>query len=222
MRWIVFFLVALNVFYFVWTQQQAPILSDGVGPFTLAGDITKDIRLVSEQVIDPLQIASITSDQGLCPHLGGYEHKDRAMLLEQRLLGMDISVKQVVISAEFSKDYWVYLPPFGSRDAALRQLKELEARGIDSYLVTQGDLGNGISLGIFSGQELAVGLLERMRAMGYGAELRELVRERREYWVRVLGSARALIGDELIEGLARDFPGLRRQMLPCEDLLASR
>jgi hypothetical protein len=126
------------------------------------------------------------------------------------------------MSSESSKDYWVYLPPFGSRDAALRQFRELQARGLDSYLITQGDLANGVSLGIFSSKDSADSLLERIRAMGYGAELRELIRERRDHWVYVSLQASGLVGDTLLGQLRRDFPELRQQMLPCVAPLASR
>lgn len=222
MRWIFLLLAALNIFYFVWTRQQPVSLADGVAPFALSEGARKDIRLISEQGRAAAAQGSGRTEEGLCLHLGGFESEERASLLAQRLLSLDIPVQQTAISAEFAKDYWVYLPPFGSRDAALRQFRELQARGIDSFLVAEGDLANGISLGIFSVQGLAVGLLERMRGQGYGAEMRELVRERREYWVRVPGQAVGLLGDELLGTLARDFLELRRQMLSCAGALATR
>ncbi|MNJ69215.1 hypothetical protein D3C77_655400 [compost metagenome] len=56
--------------------------------------------------------------------------------------------------------------------------------------------------------------------MGYGAELRELVRERREHWVRVPARDSVLIGDDLLSRLVQDFPGMRHQMLPCASTIA--
>jgi hypothetical protein len=220
MRWIFLLLVALNIFYFVWTQQQRPSLSRDVAPFTLPDGAKRNIHLVSERKSLEGEQGSVVSSGELCLHLGGFENGNDASLLEQRLISLDIPAKQTVVSSESSKDYWVYLPPFGSRDAALRQFRELQARGLDSYLITQGDLTNGVSLGIFSGQDSAVSLLERIRAMGYGAEMRELIRERRDYWVYVPPQGLGLIGDTLLGQLAQDFPGLRQQMLPCAASLA--
>lgn len=222
MRWIFLLLVALNIFYFVWTQQQPLSIGDGAASFVLADGPKRNLSLVSEQQATSPARSAADTGEGMCLHLGGFEQEERATALAQRLLSLDIQAQQSAIRVEFAKDHWVYLPPFGSRDAALRQLRELQARGIDSYLVTEGDLQNGISLGIFSVQGSAAALLERMRAMGYGAELRELVRERREYWVRVPPAASDLIGDELLGRLSANFPGLRRQRLPCTQSLATR
>lgn len=220
MRWVFLLLVALNIFYFVWTQQQPPSLAGDVVPFALVEGGKARIRLVSEHGNREGEQSPMTASGEICLYLGGFETDQRSSMLEQRLISLDIQAGQAVTNLESSKDYWVYLPPFGSRDAALRQFKELQARGIDSYLITQGDLSNGISLGIFSGQDSAVSLLERIRAMGYGAELRELVRERREHWVRVPARDSVLVGDDLLSRLVQDFPGMRHQMLPCASPIA--
>src|SRR5690606_27280269 len=77
-----------------------------------------------------------------------------------------------------------------------------------------------ISLGIFSMQDSADRLLTQMRALGYAAEVRELVRERREYWVRIPDKARPLLSKVLTDRLAADFPGLRQQLLSCNATVA--
>lgn len=222
MRWIFLLLVALNIFYFVWTQQQTPSLARDVAPFALSDGAKRNIHLVSERGHPKSEQGPAVAGGELCLHLGGFENENEASLLEQRLISLDIPAKRTIMSSESSKDYWVYLPPFGSRDAALRQFRELQARGLDSYLITQGDLANGVSLGIFSSKDSADSLLERIRAMGYGAELRELIRERRDHWVYVSLQASGLVGDTLLGQLRRDFPELRQQMLPCVAPLASR
>lgn len=222
MRWIFLLLVALNIFYFVWTQQQAPSLARDVAPFTLPDGAKRNIHLVSEREGMQSAQASAVSGSEICLYLGGFENENDASLLEQRLISLDIPAKQTVVSSESSKDYWVYLPPFGSREAALRQFRELQARGLDSYLITQGDLANGVSLGIFSSHDSAVSLLERIRSLGYGAELRELIRERHDYWVYVLPGELGLVGDKLLEQLMQDFPGFRHRMIPCTASLAKR
>lgn len=222
MRWIFLLLVALNIFYFVWTQQRSVSVADGVAPFALAEGAKKNIQLLAEQETIGATEGSGSYEQGECLHLGGFDKEEKADLLAQRLLSLDIAVQRAAMSVEFAKDYWVYLPPFGSRDAALRQFRELQARGVDSYLITEGDLGNGISLGIFSTHSLAVGLRERMRSLGYGAEMRELVRQRREFWVRVPVRVRPLLSEPLLAQLMEGFPDLRQQVLSCADPLASR
>lgn len=222
MRWTFLLLAALNIFYFVWTHQRPPLLVVDAVHFSVSDGAAKVIRLVSEQAELATEQANNSSGKEICLFLGGFESEEQASTLRQRLISLDISAKQAVVASESSRDYWIYLPPFGSRDAALRQFKELQARGIDSYLITQGDLANGISLGIFSVQDSAVSLLERIRSMGYGAELRELIRERRDYWVRISAGEKGLVGEELLGQLARDFPEARQRLLPCAGALASQ
>ena len=69
-------------------------------------------------------------------------------------------------------------------------------------------------------QDSADRLLTQMRALGYAAEVRELVRERREYWVRIPDKARPLLSKVLTDRLAADFPGLRQQLLSCNATVA--
>lgn len=56
--------------------------------------------------------------------------------------------------------WWVHLPKFESEARARDVLKELHARGIDSFLIQTGDLTGAVSLGVFSFQSRA----ERTRA----------------------------------------------------------
>ncbi|VFS74872.1 sporulation protein [Pseudomonas aeruginosa] len=115
-----------------------------------------------------------------------------------------------------SVDYWVYLPPLASREAALRQLKELQARNIDSYLIGEGVLANGISLGMFSARDSAESAQARLKTAGYEAELKELPRGQRDFWVRVAPGSRRLVDEQLLQELARDFKGLQHQIMSCK------
>ena len=51
-------------------------------------------------------------------------------------------------------DYWVYLNPEPTKDLAIA-VEGVARQKIDSFLIPQGDLANGISLGIFDSQENA-------------------------------------------------------------------
>lgn len=88
-----------------------------------------------------------------------------------------------VLSAPGATDYWVDLAPLASAQDSLRQLKELQARKIDSYIIAQGDLVNGVSLDIFARADMAQSVIRLLRAAGYQPKLRELARAQRTYWV---------------------------------------
>ena len=225
MRWLFLLLLVLNLFYYVWHQQQAPLRVKEVESFSLYQGGRENIRLVSEADVvkaPAKSVASLSDDQTVCLFLGSFEREDEARALEQRLLSLDIESEVQSVDAAAGVDYWVYLVPLASRQASLRQLKELQARKIDSYIIGQGDLANGISLGIFPRSDSAESVMQRLREAGYEPMLRELSRAHRAYWVRIAPESRRLASDALLESLARDFERLEHQLMPCEGVASSR
>lgn len=80
-------------------------------------------------------------------------------------------------------DYRVVLPPAPSLQEAFRRLRELKSRDIDSYVISQGDDALGISLGVFSNNDSAVQHQQSLAEEGYTANIREIPRVIRGYWV---------------------------------------
>ncbi|HEX5843287.1 MAG TPA: SPOR domain-containing protein [Pseudomonas sp.] len=217
MRWMFLWLIVLNLFYYVWHQQQAPLRVTEIAPLDMAREGKRDIRLLSESGAPVRREAADTAEvEAVCLFLGSFEQMAEASAVEQRLLSLDIRSNVQSVDAAAGVDYWVYLPPLASRQASLRQLRELQARKIDSYIITQGDLANGISLGIFPRNDSADGVMQRLRDAGYEPALRELTRAHRSFWVRVAPESRRLAGDQLLQRLAFDFKGLQQQLMPCE------
>jgi len=222
MRWILLLLLLLNAFYYVWHQQQAPMRAKEVAPANGYQAARKDIRLLSEAEAPrsraevPAPVDTATPDAAVCLFLGSFEGEARARVVEQRLLSLDIQAEVRSVDAAAGVEYWVYLPPLASRQASLRQLRELQARRIDSYIITQGDLANGISLGIFPRNDSANSVMQRLRDVGYEPQIRELSRAHRSFWVRVAPESRRLADEFLLGRLAGDFAGLQHQLMPCE------
>lgn len=224
MRWFFLLLLVLNLFYYVWHQQQAPLRVKEVESFSLYQGARQNIRLVSEADVARVPVdsgAQVVNSQAVCLYLGSFEQEAEALALEQRLLSLDIQSGVRSIDAAAGVDYWVYLVPLASRQASLRQLKELQARKIDSYIIGQGDLANGISLGIFPRSDSAESVMQRLREAGYEPMLRELSRAHRAYWVRIAPESRRLASDALLESLARDFDRLEHQLMPCEGVASA-
>lgn len=226
MRWLFLLLVVLNLFYYVWHQQQAPLRAKEVASLALYEGGRQDIRLLSEssgvQARREVVPAAAEAVEAVCLYLGGFEQEDAARVIEQRLLSLDIQSGVQSVSAAGGTDYWVYLSPLASRQASLRQLKELQARKIDSYIITQGDLANGISLGIFPRTDSAESVMQRLREAGYEPRLRELSRAQRSFWVRIAPESRRLADETLLQQLAQDFVGLQHQLMPCESVATPR
>lgn len=225
MRWLFLLLLVLNLFYYVWHQQQAPLRVKEVEPMSLYRGAQQDIRLLSEadrQQRREQAVATAAAATETCLFLGSFQQEGAAREVEQRLMSLDIQGEVRGIDAAAGLDYWVYLAPLASRQASLRQLKELQARKIDSYIITQGDLANGISLGIFPRSDSAQSVMQRLIDAGYEPLLRELPRAQRSYWVRIAPQSRRLADDYLLQQLASDFKDLQHQLMPCEDVAMPR
>ena len=223
MRWMFLLFVVLNLFYYVWHQQQAPLRVNEIEPVVTPRGEKGEIRLLSESQVPARRPVAVDDErEAVCLFLGGFERESEASVVEQRLLSLDIRSRVQSVDAVGGVDYWVYLAPLGSRQASLRQLRELQARKIDSYIITEGDLANGISLGIFPRSDSAESVMQRLRTAGYEPQMRELPRAQRSYWVRIAPESRRLADDFLLQRLASDFNGLQHQLMPCEGIASPR
>jgi len=220
MRWLLMLLIVLNLSFYLYhlNHQALPIeqaagVSDGSGP-------SSGIKLLSETARLAPRAPSADTDRS-CLFLGGFDEESVALAIEQRLLSLDIESQVKNVDEAAGVDYWVYLPPLVSRQASLRQLRELQSRNIDSYIITVGDLANGISLGIFSRRDSAESVVARLNDVDYAASIRELPRTHRRYWVQVAKGQQHLLSDTLLGDLISDFPELEHRQMPCSTIATS-
>lgn len=221
MRWIFLLLLLLNIALFAWENRRAPTAG---GELSLSATTvpavapSQSLRLLAElpRLAVSQEHTVVAPEVGAsCLVLGGFESVERARQLEQRLLSLDIAARVVAIEASFGADHWVYIPPLASRQASLRQLRELQARKIDSYLITEGELANGILLGVFTRVEAAVEVAEKLRAGGYAPQVRELPRIYQEHWVRIAAQDQRLVDAAMLQRLAGDFSDLKHKLISC-------
>ena len=112
--------------------------------------------------------------------------------------------------------HWVVTPVYPTRAAATGTLRRLQRAGIDSYLVTEGEQRNAISLGLFHGLSAAQDLAEALRH-NQGLRIRILSWERRqtEYAVLLRFEKKGID----IAGLSRNVPeNADLQIIPCESV----
>ena len=225
MRWLLLLLVILNVLYFVWARQHFEDAVDS-NPFTQAvkKDQGQSLQLVNESVDKSAVVreAKKTPDDAEVMLLGGFSDQEATQVLQQRLVSLDIKSIIHSVDSQVDIEYWVYLEPLPSRQAAVRKLKELQARNVDGYLITQGDLTNGISLGMFAREDSAQGVSERMVAVGYDSSIRAVERSERLYWVVIDQSSRRLIDQLLLKQLVEDFPSMKHLLMPREKINANK
>jgi hypothetical protein len=220
MRWAFMLLVVLNLFYYAWHLQEMHAIPKDMQFPALTRSVQESIKLLSERS-EPLSYTSPSVDQSSrekCLFIGGWGRRPPSEQLRQRVLSLGASGDITEESVSSDTDYWLYLAPLASREASLRQLRELQARQIESYLIAQGDLANGISLGMFARYEAAMSAAQRIRIAGYEPELRELPRSRNSYWVRIKPEERRLIGALVLQQLSVDFQNLQHRVESCEAL----
>lgn len=133
----------------------------------------------------PLPALAETAATQICTLLGPVLQSEDAKALIGRLAALQINAKYVALQVAGSPDYWVYLNPEPTKDLAVAKLRELQGKKIDSFLVSQGDLTNGISLGIFDSRENAEKHQQAIVQLGYDAKLRENSRNYLEQWVAI-------------------------------------
>ncbi|HHX34155.1 MAG TPA: SPOR domain-containing protein [Gammaproteobacteria bacterium] len=221
MRWLFLGLIIINAIYFVWTRQdfvnkeQQPIAEE-----KLAQVGSGQVKLINEvaSVSDKQPQKNTVSTPSEVMLLGGFNEEAVVQELQQRLRSLDIKSEVTTLDSQVDIEYWVYFEPLASRQASVRQLKELQARKIDGYLITQGDLANGISLGMFAREDSAQGVAERLSAAGYESSIRAVERSQRLYWVVIDDSARRLLDKGLLKILVEDFSNLKHLFLPSDTL----
>ena len=188
MRWIFLTLLLLNALFAVveWSSRvdkrevlNKPYKAVEEGRLTMLGESGYlqggERLLVAESSVEPL-----------CLLLGPLDDKVKARKLLSLFQAEGIRADLVPQSIVKAPNYWVYLAPFDSRASAVVKLKELRTAKVDSYLITQGELANGVSLGVFENIDSARRMSKRRKGQGYDAKVSEISKSEYEYWVAIL------------------------------------
>ncbi len=208
MRWVFLLLVMANGFYYWWWQQSRPLPEQAV--LSAADDGAGALQLLSELRAEPVAVAptaaaadalalagsvsqapppALVEQQPRCWQLGPFDQERQADRVREALLASGASAQRVSIAVARDPDYWVHLGPFSSRALALERLRELQARGVDSFLIGGGELENGISLGLFSSRERAEAVQRRHRKQGQSARIHLVPRSDERVGLRVTVTA---------------------------------
>lgn len=169
----------------------------GARPAPAAMPASRDggtLELLSERGDAPVSAAGrpavlATSQEGggeeLCVVVGPFPALLRAEYFVEALAALEVEAEVRELEVPEGEGYWLYLPPEPSKKLALERLREVQGQDIDSYLIPRGELENGISLGMFTREALALEQQAAVRELGYEAEIKTITRTRSEIWVRV-------------------------------------
>ena len=134
--------------------------------------------------VEPPSSGAIARGPLQCYSLGPFKEQKEAN--ELMALMVKKGVKPALRSAKSREPsaYWVYLPPYPSREQAVEAVDRLEALGFDDYFIV-GDpkYNNAISLGLFSRKAGSRQRVRDMKEMGFDAKIETRYAERGVYWV---------------------------------------
>lgn len=220
LRWLVIGLLLCNGLFF-WWHRQAPI----VVPEPKEEVAGARLVLLSEH--DGKGASSASADRvtpapsvPVCHMIGPFKEKISARQVKDRLRALDIEVVTYQLQIPEKPDYWVHLGPMRSRKEALDVLRELQSKKIDSFLITEGELVNGVSLGFFTREELARAVQKQRLEQGYDAKIRQVPRFSVQLWEVMDAEQYNKFSDELWQKVRAGTAGLELRKNSC-DLIAS-
>lgn len=163
--------------------------------------------------VDPVAMAPEVS--ALCTLVGAFPELLRAEYLVEHLAALNIVATVESLEVAGDPGYWVYLEPAISKMEALRSLRELQDKGLDTYLIPKGDLTNGISFGLFSVKARAEDRAVQLQAQGYPVKVGEMQRTYKETWVQLQPQEAAKIDEPLWQKLLADGDKLEMRQNFC-------
>jgi hypothetical protein len=188
-------LVLANLAVFAWSRyfSAAPAAAEGV---LARRDDAGDLKIVP-----PADVASA------CLEWGSFSPADYARA-EKALEPLALGTRLAQRRTDDAAGWWVFIPPQGSRQAALKKAAELKALGVHDYYIMgeEGDSPWALSLGVFRTEQAALARLAMLREQGVRSALvgsRDTVAPK--LWLQVKGVDAAL--EARLREIARQLEG---------------
>lgn len=219
MRTVFLLLVLANVAFFAWWRFLAPPEA-GLDPRPLERQIEPDkLRIVAPAELaraaqakpkpapDPEPVRAAEPQIIACLEWGSFAPSD-APRAEKVLDPLDLGSRLARRQVEEAANWWVHMPPQGSRLAAQRKTAELRALGISEYFIIQdeGPYRWSLSLGVFRTEAAAEEHLAALRRRGVRtARVTQREFQVPKVWLRIASVDAAL--DSRLKEIALAFPG---------------
>jgi hypothetical protein len=169
MRALFLLLLLGNLAFYAWWRYGAP--ADAADPAPLSRQIQPEkLKVVAPQDLPPASAAAkkpVGPGPGACLEWGSFTVAD-APRAEQALEPLGLGARLARRRTEEAAGWWVFIPPQGSRQSAIRKAVELKDLGVEEYFIVQeeGEHRWALSLGVFRSEEAAQARLAALRAQG--------------------------------------------------------
>lgn len=234
MRWAVVFLVITNLAVYFWLTQNKQTESEkqyNKQIINVDYDEVSSLRFVDEpeKPLVASQVDTDGSDNGIsplptsrtgradsCVYIGPFDERISAKQVALRLGSKQSNLPIQKHKDEVEPLYWVYYPPLGNAQLALRKLREFQSQQIDSFLVTKGEYANAISLGYFSKKASAHSVKVAIQEAGYAAEMKTKKRYKEQFWIELSPLEMERIGQDKVSQASADYPEVGAQKKLCK------
>ena len=173
MRVLFLLLLLANVAFYAWWRYGAP--ADAADPAPLSRQIEPEkLKVIAPHDLPPVSAVkkpppapAPAAVATTCVEWGSFTVAD-APRAEKALEPLGLGTRVAQRRAEEVAGWWVFIPPQGSRQGALKKANELKTLGVDEYFIVQeeGEHRWALSLGVFRSEEAAQARLAALRAQG--------------------------------------------------------
>ena len=157
----------------------------------------------------------------VCVLSGPFARETRARELADRIGALGVSATLLVETLETPGPIMVYTGPFASGQQAQRELRVLQASGLDSFVVADGELANAISLGVFRTLENARTQQDKIEQLGYQTQIYEYVVENDQYFINFSGQVLSAITEEYWANIANEYKDISIEQKACNEVASS-
>lgn len=221
-------LLVANLLLFAWTWTRAP---DAASPRAAPALQASPLVLLAELPAPlPAAVVAIPPDDSAhiptaadaeasaCQGIGPFSDREAVIAARDRLLDAGIAALPSAVDASQRLGFWVHTRPAATREAAVATIDRLRRAGIrDFYLVTDGEVSNAVSLGVFGRPETAEQHAVRLRAMGFDVVVGERRREMTAWWLEFQAPGVGSPGAMAVAELVRAGDGLTLEPRRCEE-----
>lgn len=174
MRALFLLLVLANLAFFAWSRYGAPgdaadaaPLARQIDPGRLKVIAPADLPPPAAPAKKPAPVAAPASAPIACMEWGSFTLAD-APGAEKALSPLALGERLAQRRTEETAGWWVYMPPQGNRQAAVRKAAELKKLGVEEYFIVQeeGAYRWALSLGVFRTEDAARARLAALSARG--------------------------------------------------------
>lgn len=218
MKWIILTLLLLNLAlggyqYWQTTQPDVQEAEPSVAQMNnLAINEATRTRLaelerteIAEPVVEPLQ----------CVRISGIAAEDQADIIQSRLRALEVDSAKTTQEEVLRSDYWVVIGPFDTDQQGRDRLTQLQADDVESFLINQGRLAGGISLGLFSSDNNARTRVAELARQNIDARVERVDRTRLVWVLTVTAASARLISNSALESIVSAFEGASFQRFRC-------